>query len=213
MSNASQKTRKLVILALFTAIIVLFSFTPLGYIPLGFMRATTIHIPVIIGAILMGPAAGAFLGGVFGLTSFINNTFNPIITSFVFTPVYSLGDYQGNFWSLVICFVPRILVGLLAGLAFRWFEKHRVNRTVSYTISGLLGSFVNTFLVMGGIYVFFGDSYAAAKDVASDAIFGVIMGVVGVNGTIEAVIAAVLTTALCIPLMSVSKKLGFTPTR
>lgn len=213
MSNASQKTRKLVILALFTAIIVLFSFTPLGYIPLGFMRATTIHIPVIIGAILMGPAAGAFLGGVFGLTSFINNTFNPIITSFVFTPVYSLGEYQGNFWSLVICFVPRILVGLLAGFAFRWFEKRKVNRTVSYTISGLIGSFVNTFLVMGGIYVFFGDSYAAAKDVASDAIFGVIMGVVGVNGTIEAIIAAVLTTALCIPLLSVSKKSGFTPTR
>ncbi|MFQ8600469.1 MAG: ECF transporter S component [Oscillospiraceae bacterium] len=199
------------ILALFTAIIVLFSFTPLGYIPL--IHARDDH--PYPGHHWRNPVSRrpAFLGGVFGLTSFINNTFNPIITSFVFTPVYSLGEYQGNFWSLVICFVPRILVGLLAGFVFRWFEKRKVNRTVSYTISGLIGSFVNTFLVMGGIYVFFGDSYAAAKDVASDAIFGVIMGVVGVNGTIEAIIAAVLTTALCIPLLSVSKKLGFTPTR
>lgn len=65
--------------ALFSALIILLAFTPfLGYIPLGFTRATIIHIPVIIGSILLGPKQGAVLGLVFGLTSLVNNTVNPL---------------------------------------------------------------------------------------------------------------------------------------
>ena len=78
--------------ALFSALIILLAFTPfLGYIPLGFTRATIIHIPVIIGSILLGPKQGAVLGLVFGLTSLVNNTVNPTATSFVFSPFYELG--------------------------------------------------------------------------------------------------------------------------
>ena len=105
--NVSTRTRDLVQLALFAALIIIMAFTPfIGYIPLGFTRATIIHIPVILGSLLLGPKKGAILGALFGLTSLINNTINPTITSFVFTPFYS----GGNLLSLVICFVPRILV-------------------------------------------------------------------------------------------------------
>lgn len=115
MSTSTTKTKDMVTTAMFVAIILAMSFVPyLGYIPLGFMNATIIHIPVIIGAILLGPARGAFLGGIFGLTSMINNTFNPNLTSFVFSPFYSLGNVHGNFKSLMICFVPRILIGVVA---------------------------------------------------------------------------------------------------
>ena len=115
MSTLTTKTKDMVTTAMFVAIILAMSFVPyLGYIPLGFMNATIIHIPVIIGAILLGPARGAFLGGIFGLTSMINNTFNPNLTSFVFSPFYSLGNVHGNFKSLMICFVPRILIGVVA---------------------------------------------------------------------------------------------------
>lgn len=87
------KVLSLVQLALFTAIILALAFTPgLGYIPLGVTRATTIHLPVIIGSILLGPKKGAFLGGVFGLTSLINNTISPTVTSFTFSPFYSGGN-------------------------------------------------------------------------------------------------------------------------
>ena len=109
-----QKTLEMVQMALFTALILIMAFTPfLGYVPLGFTRATIIHIPVIIGSIVLGPKRGAVLGGIFGLTSFINNTMNPTITSFVFTPFYSMGDIKGGWQSIVICFVPRILVGVI----------------------------------------------------------------------------------------------------
>ena len=78
MSNQSTKTITMVQLALLTAIMVVMAMIPfLGYIPITpTIRATTIHIPVIIGAILMGPKAGAFLGFVFGLTSLVTNTIN-----------------------------------------------------------------------------------------------------------------------------------------
>ena len=112
----NEKTYELVLTALFTAIIVIMAFTPLGYIPLVVINATIIHIPVILGALFLGPKKGAFLGFVFGLTSFINNTINPATASaFVFSPVlaYRVAGVSGIFKSLYICFVPRILVGVV----------------------------------------------------------------------------------------------------
>ena len=94
-SGVRNSTRKLALMALFSALIVLMAFTPfLGYIPLGFTRATIIHIPVILGSLMLGPSKGAILGVVFGLTSLINNTVNPTATSFVFSPFYSLGEFE-----------------------------------------------------------------------------------------------------------------------
>lgn len=112
----SEKTYELVLTALFTAIIVIMAFTPLGYIPLVVINATVIHIPVILGALFLGPKKGAFLGFVFGLTSLINNTFKAATASaFVFSPVLAVNviGVSGVFKSLYICFVPRILVGVV----------------------------------------------------------------------------------------------------
>ncbi|MBD5550073.1 MAG: ECF transporter S component [Lachnospiraceae bacterium] len=112
----NEKTYELVLTALFTAIIVIMAFTPLGYIPLVVINATIIHIPVILGALFLGPKKGAFLGFVFGLTSFINNTFKAATASaFVFSPVLAANviGVSGIFKSLYICFVPRILVGVI----------------------------------------------------------------------------------------------------
>lgn len=112
----NEKTYELVLTALFTAIIVIMAFTPLGYIPLVVINATIIHIPVILGALFLGPKKGAFLGFVFGFTSFINNTFKAVTASaFVFSPVlaYNVVGVSGIFKSLYICFVPRILVGIV----------------------------------------------------------------------------------------------------
>ena len=112
----NEKTYELVLTALFTAIIVIMAFTPLGYIPLVVINATIIHIPVILGALFLGPKKGAFLGFVFGLTSFINNTFKAATASaFVFSPVLAANvvGISGVFKSMYICFVPRILVGIV----------------------------------------------------------------------------------------------------
>lgn len=112
----NEKTYELVLLALFTAIIIIMAFTPLGYIPLVVINATIIHIPVILGSLFLGPKKGAFLGFVFGFTSFINNTFKAVTASaFVFSPILAVNvvGVSGIFKSLYICFIPRILVGVI----------------------------------------------------------------------------------------------------
>lgn len=210
--KVSAKTLKLVQLALLGALIVVLAFTPfIGYIPLGVTRATIVHIPVIIGSILLGPKMGAVLGGLFGLTSFINNSFiSPSITSFTFTPLYSVGEFHGNVWSLVICFVPRILVGVVPYYVYKFvmwlFKGRKGGETVSLALAGLSGALTNTLLVMNLIYFCFGEQYAAAKEKAFEGFYWVILSVIGINGVPEAIVAAILTAAICKTLFKVQKK-------
>ena len=212
MSNkASAKTLGMVQLALLGALIFILAFTPfLGYIPLGVTRATIVHIPVIIGSLLLGPKKGAVLGFLFGVTSFLQNSFiSPNITSFTYTPLYSVGDFHGNGWSLVICFVPRILVGVVPyyvyKLFMKWLSAKKGGQSVSLAAAGLAGSLTNTLLVMNLIYFCFGNQYAAAKEVASG-LYGVILSVIFINGVPEAIVAALLTAVICKALFRVMKK-------
>ena len=204
----SAKTMSIVQIALFAAIIVIMAFTPfLGFIPLGFTRATIIHIPVIIGSILFGPVQGAVLGFVFGLTSFVNATMNPTVTSFVFTPFYSVGDIHGGFGSLIISFVPRILTGVVPYYVYRLFDKIGKNypkkQTLALGMAGLTGSLTNTLLVMNLIYVLFGESYAAVQNVSVKSLYGVILSVILVNGIPEAIVAVCVVTLVTRTLLHI----------
>lgn len=195
-------TAGMVQVAIFGAIICVMAFTPfLGYIPLGFTRATITHVPVIIASLLMGPKKGAALGFLFGLTSFINNTMNPTPTSFVFTPFYSVGGVDGGIGSVIICFIPRILVGVVPYFVYKlvlWITKDLVQRksgisSVGLVLAGISGALVNTLLVMNLIFVFFREAYAAANEVAVSAVYTFILSVIGINGVPEAIVAGVLT--------------------
>ncbi len=199
--------RLLAQMALLTALMLVMAFTPLGYIPLPFMNATTMHIPVIIGACLLGPKLGGVLGGLFGLTSVLKATITPNLTSFVFTPFYSFSpEFHGSWMSLIVAIVPRVLIGIVAGLLFQWLGKLVRNETVSLAIAGFVGSMVNTIGVMGLIYLLFGEQYAAAGGKDPALLLGVIMGVIGMNGVPEAIIAAILTAAVCKALLTVTRR-------
>lgn len=196
-SKPNTQVKEMVQVALFAALIIIMAFTPfLGYIPLGFTRATIIHIPVIIGALILGPRKGAILGFVFGLTSLINNTMNPTATSFVFSPFYSLGEIHGGIGSIIICFLPRILVGIIPYYVYRFMtkitKKWKSSMIFSLGVCGVIGSLTNTLLVMNLIFVFFKDAYAMANGVASNAVYGFILSVIGINGVPEAIVAGVL---------------------
>ncbi len=194
MALNNDKTKKLTRMAIIIAIQLILTFTPfIGYIPLGFTRATIVHIPVIIGSILLGPKCGALLGFVFGLTSFYTNTTSPTITSFVFTPFYSVGDTSGNLLSLVICFVPRILVGVVPYYICKSLKSTKLDGKISYALAGLGGSLTNTLLVMHMIYLFFGESYGAANKIASGALYSFITSIIFINGVPEAIVAAIIT--------------------
>lgn len=209
-----QNTRSMVQTAIFGAIIIIMAFTPfLGYIPLGFTRATIIHIPVILASLLLGPKKGASLGFLFGLTSFINNTMNPTITSFVFTPFYNLGEFEGGFGSIIICFLPRILVGVLPYYIYKLIKKIDKKPVSSWglIISGVAGSMVNTLLVMNLIYMFFREDYAAANGVMVKVVYGFILSIITINGVPEAIVAGVLVFFIGRILMkrNIRERLGF----
>ena len=200
-SVQKPKTLGMVQVALFAALIIILAFTPfLGYIPLGFTRATIIHIPVIIGCLMLGPKQGAILGFVFGLTSLINNTINPTATSFVFSPFYELGEIHGGIGSIIICFIPRILVGVVPYYVYHGLRKilkdGKTQMAVSLGAAGLAGALTNTLLVMNLIFVFFKDAYASANNVASGAVYSFILTIIGINGIPEAIVAAILTALI-----------------
>jgi Predicted membrane protein len=167
---------------------------------LGPIVATLAMIPVIITALLLGTKAGAAMGGIAGLFSFLVWTFMPPspIAAFVFTPFYSLGEIQGNFGSILICFVPRILVGLVTGLVYQGISKKMPEKEVlSMAIAAALGSLTNTFGVMGGIWLFFGTQYAS---IAGQAMILIIGMTILTSGIPEAIVAAIIAPAVSRPV-------------
>lgn len=203
----NQKISYLTRLSLLTAILVVLGFTPIGSIQLPIVKATTTHIPVIIGALLLGWKAGAFLGGVFGVVSVIRSTLFPNVTSFVFSPFVALPGMEGGSWkALIVAFVPRILIGLAAwGMnALMWRRKFR--KEICYAVSAAVGSAVNTILVLGLIALLFSEPYARALGIASDALFASLLSVILTNGIGEAVAAAVVVCAVMVPLDAITKQ-------
>ena len=195
MGKTKKDTHWMVSVALMAAIVILLANTPLGMIQLPIIKATTVHIPVIIGAILLGPSAGAILGGVFGVCSMISNTTAPTLLSFAFSP-FLAEDLLGIVKALWIAVGCRIMIGVAAGWLWIGLRKLRVSPWAALPITGFIGSMVNTVLVMGSIYVLLASQYAAAKEVALDAVWGLIMATVTASGIPEAIAAAVLVTAL-----------------
>lgn len=196
MNTKKHDTRWMVSVGLMAAIVVVLANTPLGMIQLPIIKATTVHIPVIIGAILLGPMAGAILGGVFGVCSLISNTMAPTLLSFAFSPFMSTTGVPGALKAIWISVGCRILIGVVAGWLWKLFKKIKLNQIVALVITGFVGSMVNTITVMGSIYLLFAQQYAEAKDVAVTAVWGLIMGTVTASGIPEAIAAAVIVTVV-----------------
>lgn len=219
MTNASSTQRRkagiqeMVLTALFTALLLLMGFTPLGLIDLPFIKATTLHIPVIIGSILLGPWRGAFLGGMFGLLSIWKSTIAPSALSFAFSPFIPLpGEAHGSPWALVIALIPRILVGVVPWLVVRLFELIPANKlamkSVGSIAAGIAGSAVNTLFVMGLMGLTLGGSFAAVKGIGGDEVWGAILAVIFANGIPEAIAAAVITPVVVLALTKLMESMN-----
>lgn len=106
----SLNVRKMAIIGVLGAISIVLGMTPLGFIPVGPTRATIMHIPVIIGAIMEGPLVGAFVGLIFGLFSIFQAITNPTPVSFVFlNPLVSI--------------LPRVLIGITSYYSYTAIKK------------------------------------------------------------------------------------------
>ena len=208
MKTKKHDTRWMVSVALMAAIVIVLANTPLGMIQLPIIKATTVHIPVILGAILLGPGAGAILGAVFGICSLVSNTMAPTLLSFAFSPFLSTTGIPGALKAIWISVGCRILIGVVAGWLWVLFTKIKLNQFIALPIVGFVGSMVNTVTVMGSIYFLFAQQYAEAKEVALTAVFGLVMGTVTASGSPEAIAAAILVLALGKVLVVVFRKMN-----
>lgn len=194
-----KKTKSLTYLALFMAIEAVLVMVPfLGFIPIGPLRATTLHIPVIIAAIVLGTKEGCLVGLIFGLFSLFNNTINPTVTSFAFSPFIS-----GNILSALIAIVPRVLIGFVSGEVYRLMKNHFP--TAGMFVSSFLGALTNTALVLGGIYLLFGQAYAKALGRSFASLAPYFISVMSTQSLLEAVVGAIIAVAVSKALLKVKR--------
>lgn len=196
MKQKTMDTRYMALLAMLCGVLLVMGMTGIGFIPLPVIKATTMHIPVILGAILLGPKAGAVLGAVFGLCSIWANTTTPGLLSFAFSPFMTTEGLVGVAKSLWIALGCRTLFGVVAGWLWMIFRKLLRSDYAALPVTAALATVCHTLFVMGSIYILLAQQYAAAKNVAISAVFGLIMGTITASGIPEAIVAAILVTVI-----------------
>lgn len=186
-------TQELTIVGMLSGITILLGLTGYGFIPLPMMKATILHVPVIIGALVAGPRVGFMVGFIFGCFSIFQAITAPVLLSFaLMNPIISV--------------IPRVLIGIGAYYVYEALVKAIRNETVSLAAAGFIGSAINTIGVMGGIYFIYAKEFAAARDIPLDNVINIIVGVCAFNGIPEAIVSAVITVPVVVVLKRVLKK-------
>lgn len=198
MNGKKHGVRWMTAVAMMAAIVILLANTPLGLIPTPIINATTTHIPVILGAILLGPLAGSILGGVFGICSLVSNTLAPKVLSFAFSPVIAanISGLSGAVKAVWVSVGCRVMIGLVSGWLWIALKKWKVHDMFALPLVGFVGSMTNTVFVMGSIYFLLRPEYAAAMGVGIDAVLGLVMGVITGSSVLEAIVALILVTGI-----------------
>lgn len=185
----TSNTRNLTIMALMTAVLLIFSFTPIGTIPIGPLSVSLNVIPVAICAIAMGPAGGAAAGAIFGIMSFLQ-CFGIGVPSGMGIILAGINP----FLAFLQRFLPRLLDGLLAGCIFKAIRKKNVYAACAVT--GFFTAFLNTLFFMSALVLLFGNTEYVQGLIGGRNILVFVCAFVGVNAVIEMLVATILSGAI-----------------
>ncbi len=175
--------RTTIVTGALSAVSIALFLTPFGYIPwVAGASLTVMHVPAILGAVLEGPVAGAIIGGIFGVTSLIKAATAP------------QGPIDVFFTNPLVSVVPRILVGLLAWVAFKAIGRKKV--VLGAAAAAIVGSLANSLFVLGALVLLGALPLAAAASVFV------------ANSFVEAALAAVLTVAVVAAWRGIGSKSG-----
>lgn len=185
---------------LLAALIVLMTFTPIGYIPLGPVKMTLLTLPVAVGSIVLGARSGIILGTIFGLTSF----YTCFGLDLIGVALMSINP----FLTFIMCVVPRILCGFLPALIYKAISKNGTKNTMlAIPVAGASVAVINTLLFLGSMWLFFGNNLTDVVGATIDNIFVLFALFAGTNGLIEIAVNIVVGTAICKPLTAIKKRL------
>jgi len=197
-----QKIKQMTLFAILAAILIVMSITPIGYLKIGIVEISFLTIPVTIGAVLLGPAGGATLGLVFGVTSFMQ-CFG--------MSVFGTALLEINpFYTFVVCIVPRVLMGLLVGLIFKAISKVDKAKIVCYAVASLSGAILNTVLFMVLLVIcFYNSDYIQifVTALGTTNVFAFACAFVGINAVFEAIVGFVISFPVTKSIARYSKKL------
>lgn len=194
MKARSKKTRSVVLLGLLTALLILMSMTPLGYLNIGPLAITLNIIPVAIAGIALGPLGGTIVGGVFGITSFlqamgIGGSSALGLICFEIDP----------FLTFVHRVLSRVLAGFLTGVIFR-FSLRSKKFPLASAIAGFSAAFLNTLLFTSSLIILFGNTEYMQGLIGGQNILLFAAGFVGINAVFEMAVStfasSVIATAL-----------------
>ena len=191
--NTNTNVQYLAYLGALVGVLFLLKLTPLGMIPIGILEITTLNLPVIIGAIVLGPSGGALLGGVFGLLSFWDCFGNSVlgIALLSINPLFTF----------IVCVPTRILTGYFCAKIFEVLNRKSKGRDLApFVAASISGSLLNTVFFVGALLVLFGSSEPIMAWRGEASLIGFIAAIVGVNGIAEAVTCGVVGTAVGLPL-------------
>jgi uncharacterized membrane protein len=180
-------TRQIAVIGMLSSISIVLGITGYGFIPLPIARATIMHIPVIIGAILEGPIVGMLIGLIFGIFSIFQNIANPSLLSFAF-------------FNPLISVLPRVLIGLTSYYCYKLVAGK--TKALGIGLGAAVGSLTNTFGVLGMIYILYAARYAEVKGISAATSAKVIFGIALTNGLPEAIIAVIITVPVVMAVMN-----------
>lgn len=194
MTKSKEKVTRLVLLALFTAIMLIMSTTPLGYLNIGPLAITLNIIPLGIAAIALGPTGGLAIGAVFGITSFLQCIGIGGVSAmgsalFQISPVLAFLQR----------FVPRVLDGLIIGLLHKILVK-KLGTKISCFITGFLAAFLNTVLFMSALILLFGNTEYVQELMDGKNVIIFICSFVGINAVFEMLASTVITGSIGLAL-------------
>ncbi|WP_333859422.1 ECF transporter S component [Clostridium sp.] len=174
--------KQITTIGMLSGISIMLGLTGLGFIPIPPVKATIMHVPVIIGAILEGPLVGAMVGLIFGVFSIIQSITAPTPVSFAFiNPLVSV--------------LPRILIGLVSYYLYRAISSKN-RKIIPMGIAAAVGSLVNTVGVLGMIYLIYLEPYAKALHISLGAAKNGILAVAFTNGIPEMILSVIITISV-----------------
>ena len=185
--NKSMDVRALAILGLMTALLILFSFTPIGTIPIGPLSITLNVIPVAMAAIALGPVGGLAMGCVFGLLSFLQ-CIGVGVPSGMGAILFSIDP----FLAFIQRFIPRALDGFLVGLIFRALAEKPGPRPACF-IAGFCSAFLNTAFFMSALVLLFGQTDYVQGLMKGRSFLVFVCAFVGINAVVEMVVCTVIS--------------------
>lgn len=198
----SESIYELSALGLLTAICFIMCFTPIGYIKTPVLSITLMTVPVIISATVLKPRDSAIIGGIFGITSFIQAVSG---MSALTGALFQLNP----FFTFILCVVPRVMEGWLGGLIFQGVKKIDKTNFISYAVGSLSVPLLNTLFFMSALFILFYNSEPIqniASDKGADNVFALFTAMVGVQALIEAGICFAIGTAVSKALAVALKK-------